>query len=202
MKWWWERSLMFRATVLTTLVLCGWYWLLREASLEVLKAVSYLPLALLVAPSTHAPVRVSPQTGEWIFNVAIDRQVRNPSTGVMQEVSSIEFLAKPDNFAFFAVGWFAYLGMALSDKHLGRGGMRTLLRGLAWQTGLNILGVVLYVYVNGHGSVLREGDVSEWLLKYLYHLNYLVLPFLGPIVVAFRVHEEWREYWRRSIGPV
>ena len=200
MDWWYRRHLIFRATVIATLTLSAWYWWMRPASLEVLKAVSYFPLALFVAPATERPVLVNSQTGEWIFQVSIDRQVRNPSTGAIQEVRSIEFQALPDNFSFFAVGWFAYLGLALSDRGLFRGGARAIAQGLAWQTGLNVLGVVLYVYTNGHGSVRQDGDGGMWLLKYLYHIDYLVLPFLGPIAVAFRVHEEWKEYWYRSLA--
>jgi len=200
MNWWYGRSLILRAAFLTTAVLSVWYWAFRQASLEALKAVSYLPLAFTVAPETEAPIRVNEKTGEWIFQVSIEREVRNPSSGAMQHIRSVEFQAMPDNFAFFAVGWFAYLGLALSDRSLFRGGGRLIPRGVAWQTGLNVLGVVLYVYTNGQGSVGQDGDTWIWLLKYLYHLDYLVLPFVGPIAVAFLLHEEWREYWNGHFG--
>lgn len=200
MAWWFGRNLIFRAALLTTIVLSGWYWGLRQPSLEVLKAVSYFPLAVFVAPATERPVRVNPQTGEWVFQVSIEREVRNPSTGAMEQIRSIEFQAMPDNLAFFAVGWFTYLGLALSDRGLLReGGRRDVARGLAWQTGLNVVGVLVYVYTNGHGSMRQAGEDGSWLLNYLYHLDYLVLPFCGPVAVAFSVHGEWREYWRSYI---
>ena len=34
-----------------------------------------------------------------------------------------------------------------------------------------------------------------WLLKYVYYLTDLVLPFAGPFIVALLVHPEWRAYF-------
>lgn len=113
----------------------------------------------------------------------------------MEQIRSITFQAMPDNFSLFSVGWFAYPGLALSDRSILRGTGRTATwRGLVWKTSLNVVGMQLYVYTNGQGSVRHNGEKVLWFLKYLYHLDDLVLPFLAAFAVAFSVDEELREY--------
>jgi hypothetical protein len=184
-----------RAVVLAPLALAVWWFLLKGASLWLLRILAWLPLAVFIAPADLDPVRVNPDTHEWVFNVAVNTVVMNPQTGDAQHIGSVEFAADPDNVAFFACGWFSYLALALSAARPSRRQAKNLLKGLALQTVVNIFSLAAYVYINGHGSLgnspLSAGIVI-WLYKYVYHLIYLVVPFAGPFIVALLVHPEWR----------
>jgi hypothetical protein len=184
-----------RAIVLAPVALAAWWFLLKGASLWLLRILAWLPLAMLIGPAGLDPVRVNPDTGEWVFNVAVNTVVTNPQTGDSQRIESVEFAAAPDNVAFFACGWFSYLALALSVARPSASQAKKLLKGLALQTAINILSLAAYAYINGHGSVVNSplgADPQIWLYKYFYHLIYLVVPFVGPFVVALLVHPEWR----------
>lgn len=192
------RCILLRAAVLAPLALTVWWFLLKGVSLWLLRYLAFVPLGLLIAPSGYPPVRVDPKTGDWLFNVAVNADARDLKTGERQRVDSVEFAADPENVAFFACGWFSYLALAFSAQAFRRGQATRVLTGICLQTGIGILCLVAYVYVNGYGSVINtpgNSGLSMWLLKYVYHIIYLVVPFAGPFLVALLVHPEWREYF-------
>ena len=194
--WRWG-GLMSRAMVLVPGALGLWWFLFKPASLWLLRVVAEVPLLLLVAPAGLDPVRVDPATGEWLFNVAVNTTARNLQTGESQMVTSIEFAAAADSVAFFACGWFSYLALAFSATGFCRRQIKTVLKGAAVQTCVNVLALAAYVYISGYGAMINtpgSSDSRMWLIKYCYHIIYLVVPFAGPFGVALVVHRQWREY--------
>jgi hypothetical protein len=188
---------MGRAVLLVPGVLALWWFLLKPASLWLLRVVAWVPLLLLVAPAGLDPVRLDPATGEWMFNVAVNTTARNVQTGESQMVTSIEFAVAEDSVAFFACGWFSYLALAFSAAGFSRRQIKPVLKGAALQTCINVLALAAYVYINGYGVVINtpgSSDSRMWLIKYCYHIIYLVVPFAGPFAVALVVHRQWREY--------
>ncbi len=162
--------------------------------------LAYVPLMLLLAPNNLEAVRIriNPTTGEWVFSVAVNAVGQDRQTGQKEVISSLEFAGAPDNFAFFACGWFSYLALAFSAGAMRRGKWKPMLRGLALQTALNVVSLVAYVYINAHGAAINtpgNSSASLWLLKYSYHIVYLVVPFAGPFLIALCVHPEWRGYF-------
>lgn len=189
---------MRRALLLVPLSMAVWWFVLKGASLWLLRVLAVLPLALLIGPPGYDPVRTNPETGEWLFNVEVNTTARNLQTGQMQAVGSIEFAVEPDSVAFFAAGWFSYLALAASAGGFSRRQARRLLKGVTLQTAINILGLAAYAYINGYGALANaqpNAPPQMWLLKYLYHIIYLVVPFAGPFMVALLMHPEWRAYF-------
>lgn len=197
-------SLILRALLLTPLSLTLWWFLLKAPSLWLLHALAWLPLAILIAPYGQPPVRIDPASGDWTFNVLVNATGVNLKTGVPQFVESIEFAVSPDHVACFAFGWFSYLAFALSAAGASPRWLRSTFIGLALQTALNIFSLTLYAYINGYGAIINPVSgqpLSIWLLKYLYHLVYLVVPFAGPFAIALATHAAWRDYCLRSFTP-
>lgn len=196
-------SIILRAVILEPLAMAVWWFLLKGASLWLLRYVAYVPLALLIAPAGHPPVKVDAATGAWVFNVSVNAVGKNLNTGQQQHIESTEFSAGEDRVAFFASGWFSYLALALSTLPFSRRQAYRVSKGFALQTALSVLCLAAYAYINGYGPVINttsDRGASVWLLEYVYHLIYLVIPFAGPFLVALLVHPEWREYLLRSTG--
>jgi hypothetical protein len=197
------RSVIARACALVPLSLALWWFVLKSASLAVLRVVAVLPVGMLLAPSGLDAIKVNPDNGEWTFNVAVHMEAKNPQTGQIQAIESVEFAAEPDNVAFFAAGWFSYLALAVSAVGFDRREWRRVLQGLAWQTLVNVLGLAAYAYINASGTLQNTaGPVppAVWVLKYFYHLIYLVIPFASPFAVALALHPQWR-MWFGFDGP-
>ncbi len=190
-------SIIVRAVFLLPAAMAAWWFVLKRPSLWLLEKLAYIPLGLLVAPGGLPPVRVAPDTHEWTFNVAVNTYGRDQQTGQMQFVRSLEFTADEDGIAFFAASWFAYLALAGAAGAFTRSQLPRVAKGLGIETAINILSLAAYAYINGYGSVINSpGSTSGylWLLQYLYHLIYLVVPFAGPFGVALLLHPPWREY--------
>ena len=136
-------SVIGRAVVLAPVAMALWWFLLKGASLWLLRILAWFPLAVLIAPAGLDPVRVNPNTHEWVFNVAVNTVVTNARSGVRERIDSVEFAAAEDNLAFFACGWFSYLALALSATGFSRRQAKNILKGLALQTGINILSLAL-----------------------------------------------------------
>ena len=188
-------SVIVRAAVLLPAAMAVWWFLLKRPSLWLLEKLAYLPLGLLVAPAGLAPIHVDPHTHDWTFNVAVNTYGHNPQTGETLFVSSLEFTADEDNVAYFASGWLAYLALAAAAGAFTRAQLPQVAKGLAIVTTVNILSLAAYAYINGYGSVINSpggGNAYLWLLKYVYHLIYLVVPFAGPFAVAVLLHSRWR----------
>jgi hypothetical protein len=193
-----RENIILRAVVLELTAMAIWWFLLKAASLSLLRCVAYVPLGLLVAPPGLPPVKVDPATGDWAFNVAVNAAGRNLRTGEQQYIDSVEFAIGADSVAFFACGWFSYLALSLSAARLSRSQAKRILKGLALQTGISVLCLAAFVYINGYGSVINtttNRPFAIWLIKYTYHLIYLVIPFAGPFAVALLMHPEWRAYF-------
>ena len=193
-------NLILRATISVTLGTALWWFVLKGATLFLLRTLGSLALGLLIAPVGYDAISVNPQTGEWVFNVAISADVRNPQSGEEKHVNSVEFAADKDkdNVAFFAVGWVSYLALAFSANAFSKGQRKRLAKGLLLQTGINILSLTLYVYISAYGSVINSPAAASevWWLRYCYHIIYLVVPFAGPFAVALLMHPQWRDYFR------
>ena len=190
-----QPNLLGRAALLLPALLALWWFVLRGASLTVLRWVALLPLGLLVAPGGSDPLQLNPDTGEWVFSVEVEGRMQNRQTGALEPVHAIEFAAEPASVEFFACGWFSYLALALAAHGLRKPRLLPLLKGLALQTVVNVACLVAYVYINGHGMLVNTpggGGSLVWWLQYVYHLIYLVVPFAGPFVIALLSHPEWR----------
>lgn len=197
-------SVVTRAVALLPLMMTVWWFLLKGPSLWLLAKLSYLPLALLIAPVGQAPLKIQPRTNDWTFQVQVNSYGRNSKTNESQYVEAISFSAEADSLAFFASSWFSYLALAVAAGALARGQRRQLLKGIGIETGLNVASVVAYAYINGCGAVLKTAAKTGgflWTLEYVYHLIYLVLPFAGPFIVAVSLHRQWQEYLGLA-GPV
>lgn len=194
----WANSVVARAVLLLPAVMTLWWFVLKGPSLWLLAKLAYVPLALLVGPMGQAPVRVDPETQAWTFQVQVNAYGRNQQTNETQWVETLAFSAEAESMAFFASSWFSYLALALAAGAWQGAERRGMLRGLGIETVLNVLSVVAYAYINGYGSVLKTGATAGggklWVLEYLYHLIYLVLPFAGPFIVAVSLHRKWQEY--------
>jgi hypothetical protein len=191
-------GIIARATVLVPLAMAVWWFLLKGPSLWLLRVLAWLPLALLIGPAGIAPIHVNPDTGDWVFNVSVNKVVTNPQTGERQQIDSLEFATEQDNVAFFACGWFSYLALALSAVGFSRKQAKRVLLGVGLLTVMNVLCLAAYAYISAAGSLVNTPAHSDgvWLYKYCYHIIYLVVPFAGPFIVALAVHPEWRAYFR------
>jgi hypothetical protein len=188
-----ERTILY-----VPIAMAAWWFLLKPASLWLLRILAWFPLALFVAPPHLNPVRVDPATQEWVFNVAVNTSVTDPQTGARQSVDSVEFAAPEGNVAFFACGWFCYLALAFAAAGVSRRQARGLLKGLGVQTVVNVLALAAYAYINGYGEVINvpgQASLAVWLCKYFYYVIYLVVPYAAPFAIALLMHSEWRAYF-------
>lgn len=156
-----------------------------------------MPLGLLVAPAGLDPLRVDEKTREWVFNVEVNTNSSDIRTGKQERVDSVEFAAEEGSVAFFAAGWFSYAAFACSAGRFSREQFLRMLKGAGLQTGLNVVSLCAWVYINAYGAAINSPGGSGlrlWLVQYYYHIIYLVIPFVGPFVVAMLIHPEWRGY--------
>lgn len=190
-------SLIVRAAILVPAALAVWWFLLKGASLWALRNLAWLPLALLVAPAGHSPIRVDPQTGEWVCNVEVNTSARNQQSGQLEHVDSVEIALRKTDAAVYASGWFSYLALAFSAAPFSRKQAKRVLWGLGLQTAVNVLCLAAYVYILGYGTLINSPgspDARVWWVRYFDHINTLVIPFAGPFVIAMLLHPEWRAY--------
>lgn len=187
-----------RAVIVVPVVMALWWFVLKGASLWLLRMVAYVPLGMFLAPAGAQPVTVNPNTGEWVFNVAVHATVTRAGQAP-QTVEDLGFAVDADSIAYFSSGWFAYLAAAISAGALYPGKGKRWLLGLGLQTVVGVLSLMAYVYINAYGYVINSpqgAGQGMWLLNYIYHLIYLVIPFAGPFLIAMLVHPEWRKCFR------
>ncbi|MFM2123599.1 MAG: hypothetical protein RL328_50 [Acidobacteriota bacterium] len=187
-----------RAVITCILGLTAWWFVLKPASLYILFLISYLPLDILIGPADLRAVNINSQSGQWLFNVALNIDAKDPDTGKMQHASSMEVGATPDEVAFFVSGWVVFLALSFAVGGFSRKKWLATLKGFSAQLGVSVLALAAYAYVNAFGSVYadlgtRPGAV--WFLKWVYHVDYLVVPFFAPFLIALIVHPEWRAYF-------
>jgi hypothetical protein len=189
-------SVAGRAAILMPLALAAWWFLLKGASLWALRVVAGLPLAMLIAPPAMAPIRADPNTGEWICNVEVNTAARDPRTGVLQHVNSIEIAFRPGDAAVYASAWFSYLALALAALPSFWRSPQRLLTGFALQTAVNTLAFVGYVYLIGYGTLINSPGSTDpriWWVTYFDHINSLVIPFASPFLIAIGIYPQWRD---------
>lgn len=189
-------SVAGRAAIFVPLAMALWWFLLKGPSLWLLRTLVWLPLVLFVSPAGLDPVKVNPETGDWTFNVHVNTAARNESGGQSQFIDSVEIDVTANGVAAYASSWFCYLGLALSTRPFSKQRARRMFYGLGIQTMVNVLSLAACAYLMGYGSAINSpngADSRLWFIKYLDHINSLVLPFLGPFLVALLVHPEWRE---------
>ncbi len=190
-------SLILRAAILVPVALALWWFLLQSASLWALRNLAWLPLAMLIAPAGHDPIRVDPRTGEWVANVEVNTSARNGQSGQFEHVNSVEIAFRKTDAAVYASGWFSYLALALSTFPFSRKQAIRVLWGFGLQTAVSVLGLAAYIYILGYGTLINSPgspDARVWWVKYFDHINALVIPFAGPFVIAMLLHPEWRAY--------
>jgi hypothetical protein len=166
-----------------------------------LRVAAEVPLAFL-STGSQPPLQVD-EKGEWNFSIPVNTVVDDPKEGLAPKpVQGIEFAAPPENVAPFSTGWFVYLGLALTMPFTKANWKRTLL-GAGIQTALNSLALFFYAEINAWGilqSLSRAPDpLYMWLLKYAYHIDYLVLPYAGPFLLVLLTHSSW---WIQLAKPV
>lgn len=186
-----------RAIIGCVLGLAVWWFLLKRAFLYALFLVSYIPLLFLIAPSGYKPVTINDQLQQWVFNVALNVDVPNPNTGKLERAGSIEFAAKEDGVAYFVSGWIVFLALSFAVGGFRKDRLLATAKGFGVQTVISVLGLAVYAYVNAYGSAYSEAGNSPlliWWLRWVYHVDYLVVPFAGPFIIALTVHPRWREY--------
>ena len=187
-----------RAVIGCVLGLTVWWFLLKRATLYALFLLAFLPMDILIGPPALKAVAINSQTDRWVFNVALNIDAKDPETGKVQHASSMEVDATPDEIAFFVSGWFVYLALAFAVGGFGKKKLVSTAKGFAIQLAISVLALTVYAYVNAFGSVYADLGTrpgSVWFLKWLYHVDYLVVPFFAPFLIALIVHQEWRDYF-------
>lgn len=198
-----KDSLIARAAAAVVLSLAAWWFLLKKACLALLWAAAYFPLALTVGAPGGAPVEMLAESGQWKFNVAIDGAAHGVKTADGQAADSVEFVGDADNVAFFTSGWVVYLALSGVVGGFAKKRWVRTLKGFGAQLLVSVLALALYAYINGYGNVLNGQAAAStflWWLRWAYHIDYLVVPFAGPFIVAVAVHPEWREYVLKGLG--
>jgi hypothetical protein len=188
---------MPRAVIGCVLGLAVWWFLLKRVSLYALFFVSYVPLELLIGPPDHKAVVIN-NADEWVFNVALNIDAKDPDTGKISHAGSMEIASSPDAIAYFVSGWIVFLALSFAVGGFGKLKLLDTGKGLAIQIVVSVLALAAYAYVNAFGSVYADlGDHpgSVWFLKWVYHMDYLVVPFVAPFLIALAVHREWRQYF-------
>ncbi len=181
-----KPGLIARAAVCVLCSLGLWWFLFRPVSSTVLRNLVYIPLAVLLAPAGLAPVTVNPESGEWIFNVAVHHN----------GIESIEFAAEPGTAEDFTAGWFSYAGLALAVGGFRRAKLSAGLKGLALQVAVSVLALTAFAYVSAFSAVAQEGALQGALGVAGYILGGVV-PLAGPFAIALFIHPEWRTFFHR-----
>ena len=193
-----SRGLLIgRASVLVPAFLAVWWFALKGVSLAALRVLAWIPLFVLFAPPGLTPIRVDPETGDWLCNVQVNTLVKDSRTGAPHRVGSIEIAMRATDAAAFASGWFSYLALALSAGPFLRRRAKPVVLGLGIQTLVNTLSLALYVYLLGYGTLINSPgslDSRVWWVRYFDHINSLVVPFASPFLIAIAIHPEWRAY--------
>ena len=189
-----SRFFIARAVALQLLILGLWWFVLYQPSLALLRVIAEIPFTLLTARQDRDPIEVD-ASGEWKFSVPVSAYVRDSAEGKGPvSVNAIEFSAPAANVAPFATGWFVYLGLALSVP-ISRSNLRRILLGLAIQTIVSGVALLGYAEINARGVVANMYKTPDatvlWLEKLAYHIDYLVVPYASPFLVAIATLPDW-----------
>lgn len=179
-----KAGLIARAAACVICSLVLWWFLFRPVASIMLRKLVYIPLAVLIAPAGLAPVAVNPESGEWVFNVAVHHD----------GIESIEFAAEPGTAEDFTAGWFSYAGLALAVGGFRRGKAFAGFKGLALQIAVSVLALTAFAYVSALVAATEEGALRSTLGVAEYILGG-VLPLAGPFAIVLWVHPEWRAFF-------
>ena len=192
---------VFRAVGLQIVLLGIWWTILYRPSIALLRLTAEIPLSLLLSNPLKSALEVDSSSGDWNFSVPVNAVVKDSthSDGSVQ-VEAIDFTAPAENVAPFAIGWFVYLGLALSVL-ITRENLRRALKGLLFQTAISALAVFSYAEINARGTLAHihrvPDPLSLWLLNFAYHIDYLVVPYATPFLVVLWTHPQW---WAKLTG--
>jgi hypothetical protein len=193
--------LLLRAVGLQLVLLVLWWTVLYRPSLAVLRMIAEVPMTLLLTNPSKSTLEVDSASGDWNFSIPVNAVVRDsPQSDGPVQVDAIDFAAAADNVAPFTTGWFVYLGLALSVP-ISRDSLRRTVKGLLFQTAISALAVFTYAEVNARGTLAHLHRVPDpgtlWLLNFVYHIDYLVIPYASPFLLILWTHPEW---WPKLIG--
>jgi hypothetical protein len=192
---------VFRAVGLQIVLLGIWWTILYRPSIALLRLTAEVPLNLPLSNPLKSALQVDSSSGDWNFSVPVNAVVKDSthSDGSVQ-VEAIDFTAPAENVAPFAIGWFVYLGLALSVL-ITRENLRRALKGLLFQTAISALAVFSYAEINARGTLAHihrvPDPLSLWLLNFAYHIDYLVVPYATPFLVVLWTHPQW---WAKLTG--
>ena len=192
---------VFRAVGLQIVLLGIWWTILYRPSIALLRLTAEVPLNLPLSNPLKSALQVDSSSGDWNFSVPVNAVVKDSthSDGSVQ-VEAIDFTAPAENVAPFAIGWFVYLGLALSVL-ITRDNLRRALKGLLFQTTISALAVFIYAEINARGTLAHihrvPDPLSLWLLNFAYHIDYLVVPYATPFLVVLWTHPQW---WAKLTG--
>jgi hypothetical protein len=191
---------VLRAVGLQLVLLGLWWTVLYRPSIGFLRLAAEVPFTFLTAHQSKSPLEVD-ASGDWNFSIPVDAIVRDSTQSSSPvSVDSIDFAAPPESVAPFTTGWFVYLGLAFSVP-ISRNSLRRTLKGLLFQTAISALAVFIYAEVNARGTLAHMHRVPDslglWFLNFVYHIDYLVIPYASPFLLILWTHPEW---WPRLIG--
>ena len=192
---------LLRAVGLQLVLLGLWWTVLYRPSIGLLRLTAEVPLTLLISNPSKSTLEVDAASGEWNFSIPVNAVVKDsPQSNSPVSVDAIDFAAPPENIAPFTTGWFVYLGLALSVP-ITKNSVRRTLKGLLFQTGISALAVFTYAEVNARGTLAHMHRVADpvglWFLNFVYHIDYLVIPYASPFLLILWTHSEW---WPKLIG--
>ena len=194
-------QLLVKAVASQLALLVLWWTVLYRPSLGLLRLTAEVPLTVLLTNPSKSTLEVDPSSGDWNFSIPVNAVVKDsPQSGSPVQVDAIDFAAPAENIAPFTIGWFVYLGLALSVP-ISRDSIRRTLWGLLFQTAISALAVFTYAEVNARGTLAHLHRVPDpgvlWLLNFVYHIDYLVMPYASPFLLILWTHPEW---WPKLIG--
>jgi hypothetical protein len=192
---------LLRAVGLQLVLLGLWWTVLYQPSIGLLRLIAEVPFTLLLTNPSKSTLEVDSSSGDWNFSIPVNTVVKDsPQSNSAVQVDAIDFAAPAENVAPFTTGWFVYLGLALSVP-ITKDSTRRTLKGLLFQTAISALAVFTYAEVNARGTLAHLHRVPDpvglWFLNFVYHIDYLVIPYASPFLLILWTHPEW---WPKLIG--
>ncbi len=192
---------LLRAVGLQLIFLGLWWTVLYQPAIGLLRLTAEVPLSLLLTNPSKRSLEVNSSSGDWNFSIPVNAMVKDsPQSDSSVQVDAIDFAAPAENVAPFTTAWFVYLGLALSVP-ITRESIRRTLKGLLLQTAVSALAVFIYAEVNAHGTLAHMHRVPDpaglWFLNFVYHIDYLVIPYASPFLLILWTHPEW---WPQLVG--
>jgi hypothetical protein len=192
---------LLRAVGLQFVLLGLWWTVLYQPAIGLLRLTAEVPISLLLTNPSKRTLQVDSSSGDWNFSISVNAVVKDsPQSNSSVQVDAIDFAAPAENVAPFTTAWFVYLGLALNVP-ITRDSIRRTLKGLLFQTVISALAVFTYAEVNARGTLAHMHRVPDpvgvWFLSFVYHIDYLVIPYASPFLLILWTHPEW---WPKLVG--